>query len=72
MTNYDGSFLFSECTGLLMEVALPDYNGDSITDLRDFTLLAKQHGNYVNEETACTMTMMPAEGWLKQQTRWGM
>ena len=51
LTNSDGTFLFSECTGMLPEVTLPDYNGDKITDLRDFTLLAKQHGADVNEET---------------------
>ena len=30
---------------------MPDYNGDKLTDLRDFTLLAKQDGVYVDEET---------------------
>lgn len=44
LTNTDGTFLFSECTGLLMDVCLPDYNNDGITDLRDFTLLAKKYG----------------------------
>ncbi|MBO5352479.1 MAG: hypothetical protein J6A77_04200, partial [Lachnospiraceae bacterium] len=44
LTNQEGTFLFSECTGLLLDVCLPDFNADGITDLRDFTLLAKQYG----------------------------
>ena len=45
LTNNDGTFLFSECTGLLAEVCLPDFNKDRLTDLRDFALLAKQYGS---------------------------
>ncbi|MGN0505028.1 MAG: S8 family serine peptidase, partial [Lachnospiraceae bacterium] len=39
-----GDFLFSESRGLLADVTLPDYNGDRITDLRDFALLAGAYG----------------------------
>ena len=46
-----GTIAFSECAGILLDVCLPDYNGDSFVDLRDFTMLAKQYGITTDERT---------------------
>lgn len=40
VTKGKNTHVVSECSGVLAELHLPDYNEDGITDLRDFAILA--------------------------------
>ena len=45
-----GTYHLSECGGVLAELHLPDYNGDDMTDLRDFAILAGVFGMSEGDE----------------------
>ena len=50
ITTYTKTVSLYECGGVLAEICLPDYNGDNITDLRDFSILASVYGMSKDEE----------------------
>ena len=62
-----GTYHLSECGGVLAELHLPDYNGDDITDLRDFAILAGVFGMSEGDEGWNTAYDITGDGTVSRE-----